>query len=83
MSGASLVRVINCPLCLKNKEIDFSDYTTEALDEDRGMGTEIIHEIETDVIEFYECGGNIIISGNISEYPLGAFNDEDKRAEKV
>ena len=78
----SLLRVVNCPYCSSANRVDFSDFYSMSVDEDRQMGTETTYEFDLDEYTCCSCGRIFQIKGYISEYPPGAFNSEKINAFK-
>lgn len=68
-----------CPKCGHKIKIDLIDYAdTSVIATDRGMGSEIQHEIECEG-ECPNCGNEYKISGSVYEYPAGAFNYDNTK----
>lgn len=75
--GISLKRVIECPYCEARNGIDFEDYCSESIDEDRQMGDEITYSFDITNYKCVSCGNVFRIVGFICEYPIGAFDYEE------
>ncbi len=78
----SLKRVINCPYCKAANTIDFTEYS-ESSENERGMGTEVEHSFVVDDVECNKCEKKFKVFGSIWEYPLGKYNEETIRVEKL
>ena len=68
-------RVVNCPYCNEQTNVDLSDSCAEST-YDRPMGTETLYEFDTTAVCDI-CGEEYGISGYISEYPPGSLDSED------
>lgn len=76
----SLQRVVECPYCKAKNRIDLEDEGTVSNSE-RKMGDEVLYEFENVEYQCHSCGRAFIVSGYISEYPIGAFNAESLKTE--
>ena len=70
----SLKRILVCPYCKAKTVVDMTD-ECETSTYERQMGEEIMYEFSFSH-ECTSCGREMIVSGHICEYPVGAFNDE-------
>jgi DNA-directed RNA polymerase subunit RPC12/RpoP len=78
----SLKRIINCPYCNSENEVDIEDISTITSHE-RQMGTETLYEFNSDDMECAACGREYHIDGYVSEYPQGAFGNETINVEPL
>lgn len=78
----SLKRVIDCPYCDVANKCDFEEAYEPSYDE-RSMGVEITYNFDWKSYECCSCRRIIHISGYISEYPVGAYDHENIKVEKV
>lgn len=78
-----LIETIKCPHCSTKFIAKLNDFVigTEC-DEDRGMGTEVGYEIESEGYMCDNCKNDMIITGTIWEYPVGVINHSDIKVEK-
>lgn len=72
----SMKRVIRCPHCGFGNTIDLEEYSIGDQFYERQMGPEIEHSFCCEDYECRQCGATLIISGSISEYPIGAYDSE-------
>lgn len=71
----SLKRVVECPYCGEKVRIDLQDMSDQVYNE-RQMGPEALYEFDfKDVCS--HCKKVFRVNGYISEYPIGALNDEN------
>lgn len=76
----SLIRIIGCPYCHENQEIDLEDYVYDQSGDEKenGMGPEIVYSFDTEEdLACFCCGRHFRVSGWIREYPIGAYDSED------
>lgn len=76
----SLTRIIECPHCHEEQEIDLEDYLYDesSYEKENGMGPDIVYSFDSE--ENHECPfcwKKFRISGWIREYPSGAYDSED------
>lgn len=70
-----------CPQCGQSFKVDLMGYVDETTSTaDRGMGAEFAHSILCED-ECPHCGRKYKISGEIYEYPIGAFNADETKIE--
>lgn len=77
---------IKCPCCGAEQEVDLEDYLyDETCNEERsdnGMGPDIVYDFDSDdVYECCSCGKIIRITGWLREYPIGAYDSDEIKAE--
>ena len=72
----SLKRVVSCPYCDASNMIDLEDECSISTD-DRQMGPERLYEFSDAEFECDTCNKTFLVSGYVSEYPMGALNAED------
>lgn len=72
----SMKRVIKCPHCGFGNTIDLEDYATGEHSYERQMGLEIGHAFCCEDYECGQCRRTFTVSGNIHEYPIGAYDSE-------
>lgn len=82
-----MTRSIECPYvaCGETVTVDLSDYAEDESVESRfedDMGGELIHHFDFEC-DCPACGRRFQVSGHVSEYPLGAVNDEELRVEPL
>ena len=75
-----LTRVIECPHCHEEYEVDLEDYLYDESSDERenGMGPDMVYSFDSE--ENHECPfcwRRFRISGWIREYPMGAYDSED------
>ncbi|MDE1549835.1 MerR family transcriptional regulator [Jeotgalibaca caeni] len=78
----SSLRIVKCPHCTANQEIDFEDYlwdeTFNESHSDNDMGSDIIYSFDTeDNYLCRKCGNGFRVEGWIREYPVGAYDSEN------
>jgi len=78
--SVSLVRIVECPHCHVEQEIDLEDYLYDesSYEKENGMGPDIVYSFDSE--ENYEClmcHKIFSISGWIREYPIGAYDSEE------
>lgn len=76
----SLIRIIQCPYCSEEYEVDLEDYLYDQSSDERdnGMGPDIVYSFNSEnSYECTKCGKVIQIEGWIREYPVGAYDSED------
>ena len=78
--SVSLIRIIECPHCHEDLEIDLEDYIYDQSSDERdnGMGPDMVYSFDTEEdFECPYCGRCFQVSGWIREYPMGAYDSED------
>jgi DNA-binding transcriptional MerR regulator len=76
-----LMRIVKCPLCSADQEVDLEDYlwdeTSNENSFDNDMGPDIMYSFDTeDNCECEKCGEVFRVEGWIREYPIGAYDSE-------
>ena len=76
-----LMRIVRCPYCSAEQEIDFEDYLWDETSNDSrfddDMGPDIVYSFNTeDNYECESCGKLFHVEGWIREYPVGAYDSE-------
>lgn len=77
----SALRIVKCPHCTANQEIDFEDYmwdeTFNESHSDNDMGPDIVYSFNTENNYLCEkCDKGFRVEGWIREYPIGAYDSE-------
>lgn len=78
----SLKRVVQCPYCGKENEVDLTEYCDISSTE-RQMGAEMLYQFNTLENSCCSCGREFGISGYICEYPVGALDSENIKINKL
>lgn len=70
---------VTCPHCNTPIEQDWSDYvvSSDVINENRGMGSEIEHTIECEDFECPHCEETFKVKGSVWEYPVGTYNHHE------
>ena len=74
--GISLERIVDCPYCSAPNKIDLSEESNVTSTE-RPMGDSTLYEFHVEDNYCRKCNNQFIVSGYISEYPVGAFDFEE------
>lgn len=82
----SLIRTVKCPYCGEEMEVDLEDYETDvsSYDNEIGMGEDMVYSFDSeDNIECSACLRKYRVSGWIREYPIGAYDSEEVKVDKL
>jgi|UniRef100_UPI0035203378 hypothetical protein len=82
MDHISLKRAIECPYCGASNVMDFED-DCDSFSEERQMGPQITYSFNWEDCYCDACGKQFHVYGSIWEYPVGAYNYEDIKVEKL
>ena len=78
----SLKRIISCPYCHSENEVDIEEICSTTSYE-RQMGREKLYEFNTDEVECSVCKKNYHLEGYIGEYPQNTLETERIRVDIV
>ena len=73
----NLKRKVDCPYCGAMNAIDFKDFCLDVSIYEREMGPETIYDIDVTDQICVVCKKSFQVRGWISEYPEGAYNNDD------